>query len=115
MTNIELKQLRILLCLSTEEAAQNIPSTPKKARAWQRWESGDRSIPEDVIKKMTSLAFQQQSLLKESIENSKAPVYYDNYQDFILDTATSGDVVDFKISQSIAIGFTANFYYKMSE
>lgn len=50
MNKTELKLMRKLLFFSVAEAAEDIGGV--SARAWQRWEKGDRPLPEDVAQKM---------------------------------------------------------------
>ena len=54
MNSPTLKALRSLLFFTMDEAASLIGNV--QLRSWQYWEAGQRTIPADVIEKITSLA-----------------------------------------------------------
>lgn len=53
MNNLELQAARKLLMLDVSEAAEEIGNV--SPRSWQYWETGQRSIPEDVTNEMYAL------------------------------------------------------------
>jgi len=54
MTPAELKATRLALKLSGEWCAEMVGHV--KPRAWWYWESGDRTVPDDVAARMAALS-----------------------------------------------------------
>lgn len=102
MTRIELKKARLLLLLTTSEAAKELSNTPRDARAWQRWESGDRSIPNDVSENIIRLIKKREAMI-----NSKETYdFFESIEDFKLcKNAFYMDniILSFKLNQSVSI------------
>lgn len=100
MTNFELKQLRQLLFLSQPEAAEHIGKV--EARAWQRWEKGDRAVPLDVAEQMQMLSLTRQELLDSLPDfehyNYK---YFDTIEEYATESGIKS-VIKWRLSQSVA-------------
>jgi len=100
MTNNELKQLRRLLFLEVSEAAQLIGEC--EPRTWQRWEKGDRSIPNDVSRVIQMLALTRLERLQ--IEFDKADpnyCYFDSFYEYKTAGGT-GNELKWRLAQSVA-------------
>lgn len=100
MTNFELKQLRQLFFLSQPEAAEHIGKV--EARAWQRWEKGDRAVPLDVAEQMQMLSLTRQDLLDSLPDfdhyNYK---YFDTIEEYAIASGIRS-VIKWRLSQSVA-------------
>jgi len=100
MTNHELKQLRQLLFLDVSEAAKLIGDC--EPRTWQRWEKGDRAIPNDVIQTIQMLALTRIERL--SVEFDAVDPNYRYFQTFDEYKASGGggNALKWRLAQSVA-------------
>ncbi|MFC1141823.1 DUF1870 family protein [Pasteurella multocida] len=84
MKGLELKCARLLLGLSQEEAAKQIGNVSQ--RSWAYWESGERTIPQDVAEQMRELMSRRKAIIqqfKELSENKTqiVVIFYESPQD----------------------------------
>ncbi len=83
MDGLELKCARLLLGLSQEEAAKQIGLVTQ--RSWAYWESGERTIPQDVAEEVQELIERRKTILEQVAsfgENKKEVViFYESPQD----------------------------------
>ncbi|HDR0632375.1 TPA: DUF1870 family protein [Pasteurella multocida] len=84
MDGLELKCARLLLGLSQEEAAKQIGGVTQ--RSWAYWESGERTIPQDVKEQVQELIERRKTILEQVAsfgENKKEVVviFYESPQD----------------------------------
>lgn len=100
ITHIELKQLRRLLFLEVSEAARLIGEC--EPRTWQRWEKGDRTVPQDVEQTIQMLALSRLEMLQfESDENNPNYQYFETFEEF--KTAKGGgNELKWRLAQSVA-------------
>lgn len=99
MTNHELKQLRTLLFLDVTEAAKWIGEC--EPRTWQRWEKGDRAVPDDVARQMQMLALSRLDMLQfECDENNPNYRYFERFSEF--KAAGGGNELKWRLAQSVA-------------
>ena len=70
MKSHELEALRRLLFFSVPEAAAMIGGVSEQA--WRRWESGSRSVPEDVSARMQALSDWRQHAIDAAIRQISA-------------------------------------------
>lgn len=90
LNNSELQAMRKLLMLDVSEAAEWIGNvTP---RTWQRWESGDRSIPSDIDMEIYGLIQIRNKMIDEltgwQVENHGELLkmkYYHTFEQFEAD------------------------------
>lgn len=111
MTNKELQALRKLFFLSAAEAAEHIGHVT--ARSWQRFETGELKVPQDVSDKMNQLADRRLSmietcedLINEEAENCESvdSQYYMTFEDF-KSRHLDADVVGWRLAQSVSAYF----------
>lgn len=84
MKGLELKCARIVLGLSQDEAAKQIGNVSQ--RSWAYWESGERTIPQDVIEQMQELMNRRKSIIQQfkELSENKAQIvviFYESPQD----------------------------------
>ncbi|SMF80663.1 DUF1870 family protein [Pseudobacteriovorax antillogorgiicola] len=104
MTNLELKQIRKLLFLEVNEAAEIVGKC--EPRTWQRWEKGDRKIPLHVIEHMQQLALIRQDLLEvEYEEGDPMYTYFEDFSEFR--KKTKAGPLKWKIAQSVSAQIAA--------
>ena len=122
MNNKELHAARTLLMLTTNEAAIHVAGLggKKPARGWQRWESGERAVPDYVPEKMRQLLDKRllmieetESLIDEITEKEGAPdrieiSYYRTIEEYQADHRES-TLLDWRLSQSVAAYFYCEF------
>ena len=123
MNNKELHAARTLLMLTTNEAAIHVAGLGgnKPARGWQRWESGDRKIPDYVSEKMHQLLDKRllmveetESLIEEITQNEGSPPdkieisYYKTPEEYQADHHES-TLLDWRLSQSVAAYFYCEY------
>jgi len=100
MTNNELKQLRKLLFIEVTEAAKHIGDC--EPRTWQRWESGDRSIPLDVEQTIQQLALTRQELLQFEYDDKDPNYrYFDKFEEYKV-AGGGGNELMWRLAQSVA-------------
>lgn len=109
MNHIELKTARVLLGLTTQDAAEHIGKM--KQRSWEFLEQGRRPIPNDVVQMVRSLinrrreilATIQEKMLRENgnLKNI-AVIYYPNPN-------YCESVLDWRFSQSLAMTLTHDY------
>ncbi|MGL5103050.1 MAG: DUF1870 family protein [Plesiomonas sp.] len=100
MNNNELKQLRRLLFLEVSDAAALIGEC--EARTWQRWEKGDRSVPNDVADKMQMLALTRTERLQVEFDSNDVNYCYFETYDEYKDAGGSGNELMWRLAQSIS-------------
>lgn len=84
MEGLELKCARLLIGLSQDEAAKQIGGVSQ--RSWAYWESGERTIPQDVEEQMRELINRRKAIIKQFKElgENKAKIvviFYESTQD----------------------------------
>ena len=94
----ELKVSRVLLLLSTEEAAKLIGKA--SPRAWQRWESADRSVPQDVSNDIRTLLEERNQIIA-SLRQAQEVNFYRS-KDAFLKTFPNKDPLAWRVWQSAA-------------
>ncbi|MGR5451413.1 DUF1870 family protein [Vibrio sp. PNB22_3_1] len=100
MKNNELKQLRRLLFLEVSEAAALIGEC--EPRTWQRWEKGDRSIPNDVVQTMQMLALTRLDQLQVEFDETDPNYrYFENFSDYKA-AGGAGNELKWRLAQSVA-------------
>ena len=100
MTNNELTQLRRLLFLEVSEAAALIGKC--EPRTWERWENGDRAIPNAVSTIIQMLALTRLERLQ--IEFDKADpnyCYFYSFNDY-KSAGGEGNELKWRLAQSVA-------------
>lgn len=100
MTHFELKQLRQLLFLSQAEAALEIGNV--EARAWQRWEKGDRAIPDDVVEKIQMLSLTRHKLLSIEPDFNHYNYQYFDTKEAYFNASGSVSIIKWRLAQSVA-------------
>lgn len=100
MTNHELKQLRRLLFIEVNEAASLIGTC--EPRTWQRWESGDRSIPTDVIQTMQMLALTRLDRLQFDFNDADPNYRYFETFNAFKSAGGGGNELMWRLAQSVA-------------
>ncbi|TQP89061.1 DUF1870 family protein [Vibrio cholerae] len=100
MTNQELKQLRRLLFLEVSEAAALIGEC--EPRTWQRWEKGDRAIPDDVIQTIRMLALSRIEYLQVEHDESDPSIRYFETFDEYKAAGGGGNELKWRLAQSVA-------------
>jgi len=90
LTAPELQAMRSLFFASTTEAAECIAGLSGKhpARSWQRWESGQYAIPDDVDMEIYALCEQRTECIDgiyASNEHNKKIKWYPTFEDFAAD------------------------------
>nr|AKN37110.1 Putative cytoplasmic protein [Vibrio cyclitrophicus]AKN38181.1 hypothetical protein [Vibrio splendidus] len=100
MTNHELKQLRRLLFLEVSEAAELIGEC--EPRTWQRWEKGDRAIPNDVSRVIQMLALTRLERV-ELLHDVGDPNYryFDSFEEYKA-SGGAGSELKWRLAQSVA-------------
>lgn len=106
MNNKELQASRKLLFLEVSEAAEHIWQVSEQM--WQQWESGEASIPDDVITEMMVLAQQHSNMMiaideiiQDSLPEQIEIAYYYTYAEYKADNPNA-TYTDWRISQSVA-------------
>lgn len=101
MTNNELKQLRRLLFLEVSEAAALIGDC--EPRTWQRWEKGDRAIPNDVIQTMQMLALSRFECLQFERRDESDPSirYFETFDEYKA-AGGGGNELKWRMAQSVS-------------
>lgn len=100
MTNNELKQLRRLLFLEVSEAAALIGEC--EPRTWQRWEKGDRAIPNDVSRTIQMLALTRLERLQVQFDEADPNYrYFEKFEDYKA-TGGAGNKLKWRLAQSVA-------------
>ncbi|HDR1228867.1 YdiL family protein [Pasteurella multocida] len=84
MDGLELKCARLLLGLSQEEAAKQIGGVTQ--RSWAYWESGERTIPQDVADQVRELINRRKAIIQQfkELSENKAKIvviFYESPQD----------------------------------
>ncbi|MEB3501768.1 Aca2/YdiL-like domain-containing protein [Pasteurella multocida] len=84
MDGLELKCARLLLGLSQEEAAKQIGKVTQ--RSWAYWESGERTIPQDVADQVRELINRRKAIIQQfkELSENKAKIvviFYESPQD----------------------------------
>lgn len=100
MTNHELKQLRRLLFLNVSDAASLIGNC--EPRTWQRWEKGDRTIPNDVIREIQMLALTRLEQLQVEFDESDPNYRYFETFDEYKAAGGAGNELKWRLAQSVA-------------
>lgn len=106
LNNHELQAIRKTLMLDVSEAAELIGKV--SARTWQYWESGGRSIPDDIDMEMYGLIQLRDNLIDEftihlldSEEEEIEIKYYHSFDEWLEDGRVDNRV-EWKIWQSAA-------------
>lgn len=106
MNNLELQAARKLLMLDVTEAAEEIAGV--SPRSWQYWESGQRTIPEDVINEMYALLSirtdkidQLTDLLEKTTDGQLLLKYYLSFEQY-QDKHPDAKKMQWRIEQSVA-------------
>ena len=106
LNNHELQAIRKALMLDVSEAAELIGKV--SARTWQYWESGGRSIPDDIDMEMYGLIQLRDNLIDEftiymldSEEEEIEIKYYHSFDEWLEDGRVDNRV-EWKIWQSAA-------------
>ncbi len=105
LTAPELQALRSMFFASTTEAAECVAGLGGKhpARSWQRWESGQHAIPEDVNHEMYALHSQRAECINGIVmaeEDEQAVKWYPTFESFQLDFPNANKVW-WRIHQSV--------------
>lgn len=84
MEGLELKCARLLIGLSQDEAAKQIGEVSQ--RSWAYWESGERTIPQDVAEQMRELINRRKAIIQQFKELSEdkaqiVVIFYESPQD----------------------------------
>ncbi|MGM6589807.1 DUF1870 family protein [Vibrio parahaemolyticus] len=100
MTNQELKQLRRLLFIEVSEAAALIGEC--EPRTWQRWEKGDRAIPNDVSREIQMLALTRLERLQVEFDETDPNYrYFETFDEYKAYGGT-GNELKWRLAQSVA-------------
>ena len=100
MTNNELKQLRKLLFIEVTEGAKHIGDC--EPRTWQRWESGDRAVPNDVAQDIQQLCLTRTERLQlEFNEQDPNYRYFDSFEEYKA-AGGGGNELMWRLAQSVA-------------
>ncbi|PMT73867.1 DUF1870 domain-containing protein [Vibrio parahaemolyticus] len=100
MTNNELKQLRRLLFLEVSEAAALIGEC--EPRTWQRWEKGDRAIPNDVSRVIQMLALTRLERLQVEFDETDPNYrYFETFEEYTA-SGGAGNELKWRLAQSVA-------------
>lgn len=100
MTNHDLKQLRRLLFLEVNEAAKLIGEC--EPRTWQRWEKGDRAIPNDVSRGIQMLALTRLERLHVEFDEADPNYrYFENFEGYKA-SGGAGNEINWRLAQSVA-------------
>lgn len=107
MTGLELKVARELLGMSQYEAAEHIGNVHQ--RSWAFWETGERSIKEDVEKTINFLLERRREIIRQFVNSQdrnkaqKVAVVYYPTPDFC------SSYLEWKFSQSLARTLSLDF------
>lgn len=118
MKSTDLEALRRLLFLSPPEAAAFISGTSEQA--WRRWESGARSVPDDVASAILALAEWRQQAIDAAVKQiATAPeaagvalVWYDTLDDWA--TLAGREPSQWRPQQSVCASLVAEFPGRIS-
>lgn len=106
MNNLELQAARKLLMLDVTEASEEIAGV--SPRSWQYWESGQRTIPEDVINEMQALLsirtakIDELAELLEKVDGTKIQLsYYLSFEQY-QEKHPEARKMQWRIEQSVA-------------
>ncbi|SBS29058.1 hypothetical protein MSP8886_01420 [Marinomonas spartinae] len=105
LTAPELQAMRGLFFASTTEAAECIAGLGGKhpARSWQRWESGQHAIPDDIDTEIYALCSQRTECIDgifDAEQESQKIKWYPTFEDFAVDFPT-GNKVWWRLHQSV--------------
>lgn len=100
MTKNELKQLRRLLFLDVSEAAALIGEC--EPRTWQRWEKGDRAIPNDVAMVIQMLALTRLERLQVEFDEADPNYRYFESFDEYKASGGAGNELKWRLAQSVS-------------
>ena len=109
MTGHELQALRRLFFYSVPEAAAQVGGVSE--RAWRLWESGARSVPEDVAGRMGELLDLRRRVLTvaesrlSETDGCTALVWYETLDDWL--TLAGRHPAQWRLSQSLAAELVA--------
>jgi hypothetical protein len=90
LNNVELQAVRKLLMLDVAEAAECVGNV--SVRSWQYWESGERTIPDDVEMEMYGLLALRNEAIDGIISNDEDELpqrWYHTFEEFLVDYPAS--------------------------
>jgi hypothetical protein len=104
LNNKELQAVRLVLFLSTAEAAVHIGDGSQ--RNWQRWERGEFKVPQDVCDKIFSIIELRIDMMQTMEELALAVgdsdvCYFLSFESY-LEHNKEGDLLDWRLRQSVA-------------
>ncbi len=100
MNNVELQAIRRSLFLDVKEAVEHVKSVTghdMSVRAWQMWESGQRTVPDDVIREMSIMA----KALSKMKSSDRVCVYYRTLIEFT-NAHPGSKVITWRMEQAVA-------------
>lgn len=101
LNNFELQAIRKLLMLDVTEAAELIGNV--STRSWQYWESGERTIPDDVESEMFALSSIRNEIITGVIvadEDERKQKWYPTFESFAADYPLRNRIM-WRIHQSV--------------
>ncbi|WON78055.1 DUF1870 family protein [Serratia sp. UGAL515B_01] len=100
MNKNELKQLRRLLFLEVTEAAKLIGEC--EPRTWQRWEKGDRVIPNDVAQIVQMLALTRLERLQFAFNDTDPNYrYFETFEEYKAANGCGNELM-WRVAQSVS-------------
>ena len=98
MNRFELQAIRKYLFLDVSEAAECVGRVSN--RTWQHWESGQRTIPEDVKSAMCKLLQERELLIKKlTVADDREYKWYRKFEEYLADNPDA-DKSDWRLYQS---------------
>lgn len=106
MNGYELKALRLIFAMTTQECAQWIALDGNEAN-WQQWENGDHDIPANVIETLLTMRSQRKDRIHAIISKINSRIgnntmcYFNDLSSFQA-VYPNADFLEWKIYQSVA-------------